>query len=174
MKVSRRALMLGSAALASTGFAAPGTKRGVAASRALVQELLAAQAIPAFSVAVMRGDQVLWAEAFGQADLELAVPATPGHRFRLGSVCKIITATLAARLAARGVVDLAAGIARYMPALPAAHHATTLRQLLTHRGGIRHYQDKDESTAAPGPSKEPTRPASMSSSPPVISISNTN
>jgi serine beta-lactamase-like protein LACTB len=37
-----------------------------------------------------------------------------------------------------------------MPELPSAHHATTLRQLLTHRGGIRHYAAKDESSEAPG------------------------
>jgi serine beta-lactamase-like protein LACTB, mitochondrial len=151
MKVSRRALMLGSAAaLASTSFAAGG-KTALVASRKLVRELLTANAIPAFSIAVTRSNQLLWAEAFGQADLELGVAATPTHRFRLGSVSKIITATLAARLASQGVVDLDTGIVRYMPGLPAAHHATTLRQLLTHRGGIRHYQDKDESAAAPGP-----------------------
>jgi serine beta-lactamase-like protein LACTB, mitochondrial len=150
MQVSRRALMLGSAALASTSFGASG-KAGVAASRNVIQTLLSAHAIPAFSVAITRADQLLWAEAFGQADLELSVSATPAHRFRLGSVSKIITATLAARLADQGLVDLDAGIARYMPDLTAAHHATTLRQLLTHRGGIRHYQDKDDSPAAPGP-----------------------
>jgi serine beta-lactamase-like protein LACTB len=151
MEMSRRAILLGSAALATTALAAPADKARVAASRAIVNELLAANPVPAFSIAVMRGDQMLWAEAFGQADLELQVAATTRHRFRLGSVSKIVTATLAAQLAARGVVDLDAGIARYMPDLPAQHHATTLRQLLTHRGGIRHYQDKDESSAAPGP-----------------------
>ncbi len=77
--------------------------------------------------------------------------ASTSHRFRLGSVSKVITATLAAELAARGVVDLDAPIAKYMPDLPEQHRATTLRQLLTHRGGIRHYADKDESREAPGP-----------------------
>jgi len=48
-------------------------------------------------------------------------------------------------------VDLDAPIVRYLPDLPAQHHATALRQLLTHRGGIRHYVDKDFSRDAPGP-----------------------
>jgi serine beta-lactamase-like protein LACTB len=151
MELSRRALLLGTAALASTPLAAATDKARVDASRALVRELLTANSIPAFSIAVMRADQVLWTQAFGDADLELAVPATPNHRFRLGSVSKVITATLAAQLAAKGMVDLDASIARYMPDLPAQHHATTLRQLLTHRGGIRHYMDKDDSATAPGP-----------------------
>jgi CubicO group peptidase (beta-lactamase class C family) len=73
------------------------------------------------------------------------------HRYRLGSVSKIVTATLAAELAVRGVMDLDAPVVLYMPDLPAQHHATTMRQLLTHGGGIRHYADKDASADAPGP-----------------------
>jgi serine beta-lactamase-like protein LACTB, mitochondrial len=149
MQLSRRALLLSSAALATAAHAAP-TKQ-VESARAVVREILAANAIPALSIAVMRGEELLWAEAFGQADVELNVTATTSHRFRLGSVSKVITATLAAALAARDAVDLDAPIARYMPDLPEQHRATTLRQLLTHRGGIRHYADKDDSREAPGP-----------------------
>ena len=149
MQLSRRALLLTSAALATAAHAAP--KKQVESARAVVREILAANAIPALSIAVMRDQELLWAEAFGQVDLELNVTATTSHRFRLGSVSKVITATLAAELAGRGVVDLDAPIVRYLPDLPEQHHATTLRQLLTHRGGIRHYADKDESREAPGP-----------------------
>jgi len=149
MQLSRRALLLSSAALATAAHAAP--PRQIESARTVVREILAANAIPALSIAVMRGEELLWAEAFGQADLELNVTATTSHRFRLGSVSKVITATLAAALAARDVVDLDAPIARYMPDLPEQHRATTLRQLLTHRGGIRHYTDKDDSREAPGP-----------------------
>jgi len=149
MQISRRALLFTSAALATAAHAAP--KKQLQSARGVVQELLAANAIPALSIAVMRGDELLWAEAFGKADLELEVVATPAHRFRLGSVSKVITATLAAELAARGIVALDAPITNYMPDLPEQHRGTTLRQLLTHRGGIRHYAAKDESPEAPGP-----------------------
>ena len=151
MELTRRSLLLGAAALAATLQARADAKNPVEAARALVRELLTATPVAAFSIAVMRGDQLLWAEAFGKADIELDVAATPAHRFRLGSVSKIITATLAAQLAARGEVDLDAPIANHLPDLPAQHHATTLRQLLTHRGGIRHYTAKDDSPEAPGP-----------------------
>ncbi len=148
---TRRSILLSSAALAAAAFARADNKDAVAAAREVVRGLLAANPIPALSIAVMRGDDLLWAEAFGQADVELNVAATTSHRFRLGSVSKVITATLAAQLASRQVVDLDAPIARYMPDLPLQHHGTTLRQLLTHRGGIRHYTDKDDSSEAPGP-----------------------
>jgi CubicO group peptidase (beta-lactamase class C family) len=144
-------MILGSAALASAPVLAAADRSKIAASRKVIEDQLAANAIPALSIAVMRRNQLLWAEAFGQADLELGVPASPTHRFRLGSVSKVITATLAAQLAAQGAVDLDAGISRYLPDLPTQHQATTLRQLLTHRGGIRHYTDKDQAATPPGP-----------------------
>ena len=149
--LTRRTLLLGTAALGATAVASAADKQRIDAARAVIQDVFTANPIAALSIAVMRGDELLWAEAFGLADVELNVAATTRHRFRLGSVSKIITATLAAELATRGVVDLDAPIARYMPDLPAQHHATTLRQLLTHRGGIRHYAPKDDSAEAPGP-----------------------
>jgi CubicO group peptidase (beta-lactamase class C family) len=152
MQLSRRALLLTSAALAAAAHAAHAApKEHIKSARTIVKDIFSANSIPALSIAVMRGDELLWAEAFGKVDLELSVTATSLHRFRLGSVSKVITATLAADLAARGIVDLDAPIANYLSDLPEQHRATTLRQLLTHRGGIRHYADKDESRDAPGP-----------------------
>jgi serine beta-lactamase-like protein LACTB, mitochondrial len=151
MNLSRRSLFLASAALAAAPVLGATDKARRTASRKVIEDLLASNPIPALSIAVRRRGELVWSEAFGDADLELGVRATPAHRFRLGSVSKVITATLAAQLAAHGVVDLDAGIARYLPDLPAQHHATTLRQLLTHRGGIRHYTDKDDASTPPGP-----------------------
>jgi serine beta-lactamase-like protein LACTB, mitochondrial len=150
MRISRRSVLLGTATLASAPLAVAAS-RGIEPARKIIQGVMAANPVVALSIAVMRGDELVWAEAFGQADMELDVVATPGHRFRLGSVSKIITSSLAAQLAAEGVVELDAPVARYMPDLPEQHRATTLRQLLTHRGGIRHYTAKDDAADAPGP-----------------------
>lgn len=106
--------------------------------------------MPALSVAAYRGTVRAFAEAYGEVDLEHGVTATTRHRFRIGSGAKPVTATLAAVLADEGIVNLDVGIGRYMPALPQAHHATTLRQLLTHRGGIRHYIARDSDRSAAG------------------------
>jgi len=151
MPLSRRALLIAGSALATASLARALDKNTRKSARAVVDELLAKDPIPALSIAVMRGNELLWAEAFGKVDLELDVPATVGHRFRLGSVSKVITATLAAQLAAKQVVDLEAPISTYLPDLPEQHRATTLKQLLTHRGGIRHYADKDNAPGNPGP-----------------------
>ncbi len=112
--------------------------------------LFAGDAIPALSLAVADGSGVIWAEALGTVDLEFDVAASPDHIFRLGSVSKAITATVAARMVTRGLIELDAPIAYWLPDLPAHHRGTTMRQLLTHRGGVRHYLPKDLDPKAPG------------------------
>lgn len=110
----------------------------------------AANPAPAVSIAVARGDQVLWSTALGLANIELGVPASPAHLFRLGSISKILTSTAAVRLVSRGLLDLDVPIAYWMPDLPAHHRRTTLRQLFTHTGGVRHYIPRDGDRHAPG------------------------
>lgn len=156
MDATRRQLLAGAAAT----LAAPATVRAAASSAATVPPASAASALladlfqsrpaPALSAAVARGSDVLWARALGHADLELKVAATPNHSFRLGSVSKVVTTTAAARLVSRGLLDLDAPISDWLPDLPSHHRTTTLRQLLTHRGGVRHYQPKDLDPAGPG------------------------
>lgn len=151
---TRRHFILATSASAlalSASRAARAARAGVDTARAIAQQMMAADPLPSLSIAVMRGTELVWAEAFGKVDLELGTAATAAHRYRLGSVAKVVTATLAAQLAAKGVVDLDAGIARYLPELPEHHRATTLRQLLTHRGGVRHYEKKDSAPGVPGP-----------------------
>ncbi len=122
----------------------------VEAARAAAAEVREATPTPALSIAVVRGGELIWAEAYGHASLELDVPATSSTRFRLGSVSKVVTASLAAKLADDGVLDLDAPISRYLTDLPEAHRATTLRQLLGHQGGVRHYAGKDMNPGAAG------------------------
>lgn len=121
-----------------------------AAVERTAEAIFRADPMPAFCVAAYRSDVLALSRAYGEVDLEFGVPASPSHRFRIGSGGKAITATLAAILADEGSVDLDARISRYMPGLPPAHRATTLRQLLTHRGGIRHYSARDSDRASAG------------------------
>jgi len=123
---------------------------GYPAASKIARRLLRDNPIPALSLAVADAAGVLWSEALGQVDLEFAIAATPAHSFRLGSVSKAVTATTVARLVTRGLLDLDTPIAYWLPDLPAHHRATTMRQLMTHRGGVRHYNAKDLDPKAPG------------------------
>jgi len=105
---------------------------------------------PALSLAVADAEGPRWSTALGLVDLEHRLAARPEHRFRIGSVSKVLTTTAAARLASRGLVELDTPISYWLPDLPAHHRATTLRQLFTHRGGVRHYLPKDLDPGQPG------------------------
>jgi len=94
--------------------------------------------LPALSVAVAR-DGKIWTAAFGQADLEQSVPATPQSRFRTASIGKWFTATAAMRLAEDGRLDLDAPVQQYCPQYPVKPWPVTSRQLLSHLAGVRHY-----------------------------------
>lgn len=152
---SRRDLMLAATALAATAGTAhaqaPRADRARAGRADTVAKALhAAQPTPALSLAVARPSGVVWTAVHGKADLELDVAATPAHRFKLGSVSKVLTSTTAARLVSRGVVDLDAPISTWLKDLPEPHRRTTLKQLLTHQGGVRHYILRDTNRLAPG------------------------
>jgi len=67
-------------------------------------------------------------------------PVTRTTRFRVGSVSKTLTATVAARLVQRGTLDLDAPIQRYVKSFPRKRGVVSVRRLLAHTAGIRHYR----------------------------------
>ncbi len=94
---------------------------------------------PAFSCAVAVGGRVVWAQAFGLADLGRRITATPETKFRIGSVSKPLTIAGMALLYERGRLDLDAPIQKYVPTFPDKGYPITLRELAGDLGGIRHY-----------------------------------
>ncbi|MBC2779111.1 serine hydrolase domain-containing protein [Parasphingopyxis marina] len=120
------------------------------AARQALAETMAADHVPAYAVAVYRGEDLVWNEAFGTADIENDLPATPVTLFRTGSIAKLFTATVAARMAEAGIVDLDRPIRDYLPEWPERHPPITLRQLLGHLAGIRHYIPRDRDFSQPG------------------------
>jgi CubicO group peptidase (beta-lactamase class C family) len=102
-----------------------------------------ASGTPGMSVAVaVRGD-VVWSEAFGYADVEQEVRATPQTRFRVGSVSKLLTAAALVKLAENGALGLDEPVRRYVPSFTAGGDGVTSRRLAGHLGGIRHYTAAD-------------------------------
>jgi CubicO group peptidase (beta-lactamase class C family) len=101
--------------------------------------------IPAISVALYSDGDVRYARAFGFADLENQVAASPTTKFRTASVAKPMTATAVMKLAESGKLDLDAPIQKYCPEFPQKPWPITARQLLGHLAGIRHYTKPGES-----------------------------
>lgn len=91
------------------------------------------------AILVAKGDKPVFREAFGLANREWNIPATPQTVFRLGSLTKQFTAAAILQLAEQGKLGLDDPISKYYAAAPPAWAGITLRHLLTHTSGIPSY-----------------------------------
>jgi len=97
--------------------------------------------VPGASVIVIRNGKVVLSRAYGMADLEAHVPATERTDYRLASVTKQFTATAILLLVHDGKLHLDDHVTDLVPGLPTYARAVTVRQLLTHTGGLWAYED---------------------------------
>jgi len=93
--------------------------------------------IPGASMAIVRGDTVIYSKAFGVANVENGDPVRPEMLFRLGSTTKMFTAAALVGLAVEGKIDLKAPVGTYLKFLPPKLSRITADQLLSHTAGIR-------------------------------------
>jgi CubicO group peptidase (beta-lactamase class C family) len=101
--------------------------------------------IPGLSVAIAVGNQIVYSNGFGMADLENSIPAKAATVYRTASIAKPMTAVAVMRLAEQGKLDLDAPIQKYCRAFPEKNYPVTARQLLGHLAGVRHYKARNES-----------------------------
>jgi serine beta-lactamase-like protein LACTB, mitochondrial len=100
---------------------------------------MADREVPGLSAAVAVDGKLAWSRGFGRADLENDVAATPTTSYRLASISKPITATAVLQLSEQKRVDLDAPVQEYVPEYPEKQWTVTVRHLLAHLGGVRHY-----------------------------------
>ncbi|HEY0339619.1 MAG TPA: serine hydrolase domain-containing protein, partial [Steroidobacteraceae bacterium] len=96
---------------------------------------------PGCIVGVAHQGQLTYRAAFGMANVEHGVSNTPATRMPVASITKHFTCAAVLRLAAAGKLDLEEPIGRWIPELTAQQRQPTLRQLMTHTGGLRCYID---------------------------------
>lgn len=101
------------------------------------REEMARLNIPGAAIAIVRGDQIIYSQVLGVANVETGEPVRPGMLFRLGSTTKQLTAAAVVGLAVEGKLDLNAPISKYIAGLPPRIGAVTANQLLSHTAGIR-------------------------------------
>jgi CubicO group peptidase (beta-lactamase class C family) len=130
--------------------------------RSLIQRQMTEQKVPSVAVAVARDGRIVWEEAFGWADRENRVAATPHTMYSLASISKPITATALMILKARGLIDLDRPINDYLGEAkinvrvgdPAA---ATVRRVANHTAGLPlHYQFFYEDEPYRAPSRDET------------------
>ena len=97
--------------------------------------------VPGASLLVIRDGEPIVRRAYGLADVDGAIAATPATNYRLASVTKQFTATAILRLAEEAKLSLDDRVRRWLPSLPASADAITIRHLLTHTSGLVDYED---------------------------------
>jgi CubicO group peptidase (beta-lactamase class C family) len=144
------ALLLGAAAVAPAAAqdaAASAEDASLAAKLGQARAMLATHqdtsGVAGLSAAIAVDGRLVWTGGFGFADLQNRVPAGPEMVSRIGSISKPVAGVAAMALWDRGLIDLDAPIATYLPRYPERNARITLRQLMSHTAGVRHY-DGDE------------------------------
>jgi CubicO group peptidase (beta-lactamase class C family) len=114
--------------------------------RSLIRQTLTDSNLPSVSVAVAKDGKIIWEEAFGWADREKQIVATPHTVYSLASISKPITATGLMTLIERGKVDLDKPANDYLDTgkltgLAGDPSLATVKRVLSHTAGLPlHYQ----------------------------------
>jgi CubicO group peptidase (beta-lactamase class C family) len=97
--------------------------------------------VPGASVLVVRDGEPVVRRAYGLANVEERIAATPATNYRLASITKQFTAAAILLLAEDGRLELDDPVRTWLPSLPKAADSVTIRHLLTHTSGIIDYED---------------------------------
>ncbi|KAH6929548.1 hypothetical protein HPB50_002630 [Hyalomma asiaticum] len=107
--------------------------------------------VPGIVVAVSVDGKTVWTEGVGYADIENRVPCGSETVMRIGSISKPIAMMTVAKLWEEGKIDLDKPIQDYVPSFPKKTFdnkpvVITLRDLVSHVAGIRHYANSKNSS----------------------------
>jgi CubicO group peptidase (beta-lactamase class C family)/D-alanyl-D-alanine dipeptidase len=127
----------------ATASADPGLAPDLGRAAALIGEAakweVENKRVPSVAVAIVGPEGVRWSGAWGKADAEGKVPATPETIYRAGSVSKLFTDVAVMKLVEQGKLNLDAPVSTYLPSFKPRNPfggQITLRQLMTHRSGL--------------------------------------
>lgn len=98
--------------------------------------------VPSISALVTINGTTVWRGVIGRADLANKKAATFDTQYPIGSISKSLTAVATLNLQQTGQINIDDDFQRYANDYPTKHERFTLKQLLSHQAGIRHYNDE--------------------------------
>ncbi len=106
--------------------------------RQAVRDLVEKHTLPGLALGVVSGEDLVFAEGFGYADIESKRPQSPELRQRIGSITKTMTGLCAMALVDEGRLSLDDRLVDHIPDVKLLGPAETItvRHLLTHTSGI--------------------------------------
>ena len=96
--------------------------------------------VPGVAVAVGLEGEMVFSGGVGYAELDNRTPADGGTVWNVGSVSKVLAGVAVMQLVEQGTVSLDDPIQKYVPGYPEKQAPITLKHILTHTSGIRHYK----------------------------------
>lgn len=109
----------------------------------LLDHLRTSTGTPAVSGAVALRGKIVFSGGSGLADVHSHTSATGKTVYNIGSLSKAITAIAVMQLVQQKRISLDDDIRKFVPAFPDKGVTITIRHLLTHTSGIRHYHPAD-------------------------------
>ena len=106
--------------------------------------------VPGVAIGIVSKGELITAKGYGEANVELGVPVTPGTVFQSGSVGKQFTAVAVMLQVEEGKLLLDDSIAKYLPDAPGSWRPITIRHLLTHTSGIPDYTERPAGDSSEG------------------------
>jgi len=109
-----------------------------------VADVMERFSVPGMTVAVTRGDEMVYAGAFGVTNLQTLEPMRPEHIFHMASVSKPFVATAIMQLVEAGRIDLDEPVVTYLPYFALDDERSsqiTVRQMLNHTSGMPDVED---------------------------------
>lgn len=95
------------------------------------------------SLTIREKDKVVFEKAYGFADLENKVKATPETKYKIGSITKMFTSAIIFQLIEEKKLTLDTKLSKYYPQVKNAD-SITIDDLLSHKSGIFNYTDDSD------------------------------
>ncbi|MBL8889925.1 MAG: beta-lactamase family protein [Planctomycetaceae bacterium] len=127
----------GTPSTGATGFAAPNVNSEL--DRA-VEAHFTEKKLPGLVVLYARDGMLVYKKNLGFADVASQTKVNENHVFRLASVSKLLAAVLTLREEEKGNITMSANVSDLLSDIP-AHHAYKVRDLVSCRSGVRHYNE---------------------------------
>jgi D-alanyl-D-alanine carboxypeptidase len=105
-------------------------------------DILAKSGAPSASIAVVRDGKIAYTRAYGLANLETKLAASPQMRYSIGSISKQFSAAALLMLAEEGKLSLDDKVIRWLPDLTRAGDVT-IRQILSMTSGYQDFWPQD-------------------------------
>jgi serine-type D-Ala-D-Ala carboxypeptidase/endopeptidase len=120
----------------------------------LIEETLQDNGVPSISIALVRGDAIVWKAAFGYSNVRAKTEATPDTIYNVASTFKAVTATAVMQLAEQGKLKLDHPVNRYLGDFAIrdriqSDKPVTFTHILSHWSGLTSWPGRGEATMKP-------------------------